>query len=109
MTRIKRILVNTLMNLDQATFNRLKLGGPKYIRVLAANSSGLKLLSEIKLKSNLPIISKFSNHKKLNDSLLQEMIAFDKKSTDLYFTGISQFTNKANMNMDFLTSPYIKK
>lgn len=108
MTRIKRILIHTLMNLNKSTFRELNSTGPRYIRVLAANKSGLELLSQVKLKSDLPIITKFSNYKKLNDNLLEDMIAFDKKSTDLYFTGLNPFSKRANMNLDFLTSPYIQ-
>lgn len=108
-TRIKRILIHALMDFDKDTFKRLDIEGPKYIRVLGANNNGLDLLSEIKLKSNLPIITKFSNYNKLNDKTLNEMINFDKKSTDLYFTGLNKFTQKTNMNLDFLTSPYISK
>ena len=108
-TRIKRILIHALMTLDKTTFKTLDIEGPRYIRVLAANKNGLDLLSEIKLKSKLPIITKFSNYKKLNDETLNEMIGFDKRSSDLYFTGLNKFTGKANMNLDFLTSPYISK
>lgn len=108
-TRIKRILIHSLMNLNKDDFNKLNKVGPRYIRVLGANRNGLNLLNNIKLKSNLPIITKFSNYKKLNDNLLNEMIKFDKLSTDLYFTGLSSFTDKSNMNLDYLTSPYIKK
>ena len=109
MTRIKRILVHALMNLDKNTFDKLNIDGPRYIRVLGSSKDGLKLLSEIKEHSSLPIITKFSNHHKLNDSLLNEMIDFDKRATDLYFTGMSKFTDQANMNLDFLISPYISK
>lgn len=108
-TRIKRILIHTLINLNKDVFNRLNEVGPRYVRVLGANRNGLELLSEIKLKSNLPIITKFSNHKKAGDDLLNEMIEFDKLATDLYFTGLSTFTDVPNMNLDYLTSPYIKK
>lgn len=108
-TRVKRILIHTLMNLDKETFKRINIEGPRYIRVLGANKNGLDLLSEIKLKSKLPIITKFSNYERLDDKILNEMIDFDKKTSDLYFTGLNKFTNKANINLDFLTSPYIKK
>lgn len=107
MTRIKRILIHTLMGLDKNTFYRLNTVGPRYIRVLASNKNGLDILSKIKTSSSLPIITKYSNHQKLNDSLLHEMIHFDKKATDLYFTGISKFKESSNMNLDFFTSPYI--
>ena len=109
MTRIKRILIHALIDLDKDTFDRLNKIGPKYIRVLASNKKGLELLSEIKKNSTIPIITKYSNHQKLNDDLLNEMIRFDKRASDLYFTGMSKFINQSNMNLDFLISPYISK
>ena len=98
-----------MIDLDKNTFNRLNRVGPKYIRVLASNKKGLELLSEIKKNSTVPIITKYSNHQKLNDNLLNEMIYFDKRATDLYFTGMSKFIKQSNMNLDFLISPYILK
>ncbi len=108
-TRIKRILIHALIGLDKDTFKKLDSAGPKYIRVLGANANGLKILSKAKATSTLPIITKFSNHKKSNDNLLDEMIDFDKKATDLYFAGMSKFIKNPSMNLDFLTSPYISK
>ena len=109
MTRIKRILIHALIGLDKETFNTLNAAGPRYVRVLASNKKGLELLGEIKKKSSIPIITKYSNHQKLDDDLLNKMIDFDKRATDLYFTGLSKFTKHANMNLDFLKSPYILK
>lgn len=109
LTRIKRILIHALLGLNRDNFNKLNAIGPKYIRVLAANKNGVELLSKIKANSALPIITKFSNYEKLNDNDLNEMIAFDKKATDIYFTGLSHFNSNANMNLDFLISPYFSK
>lgn len=109
LTRIKRILIHTLIGLDKDISRRLNNSGPKYIRVLGSSQVGLKLLNKIKLNSSLPIITKFSHHKKLNDQTLDEMIAFDKKATDIYFTGMSRFNNNPNMDLDFLISPYFSK
>ena len=103
-TRIQRILVHLMTGLDKNTFKILASQYPTYIRVLAANSKGLFLLRKIKEKSNIPIITKFSHYKKYNNSYLDKIISFDKKSTDLYFMGIDNFS----MNMDYYTSPYIK-
>lgn len=109
LTRIKRILIYALMGLNKDNFKRLNKMGPKYIRVLGASKNGLELLSKIKSNSQLPIITKFSNYEKLNDKDLNEMIAFDKKATDIYFTGISRFNHSPNTNLDFLISPYFSK
>ena len=109
LTRIKRILIYALIGLNKDNFKKLSSVGPKYIRVLGANKNGLYLLGEIKSKSNLPIISKFSNYERLNDKDLNKMILFDKKATDIYFTGLSAFNSNVNMNLDYLISPYFLK
>ncbi|AFS78665.1 protein of unknown function DUF795 [Gottschalkia acidurici 9a] len=80
LTRIKRILTHILVGLKKDTFNKLNSYGPQYIRVLGASKNGIKILSDIKYKSNLPIITKFSNYNKFNNETLNEMIELDKKS-----------------------------
>lgn len=109
LTRIKRLLMHTLLDFDKDTAKRFKMSGPRYIRVLGASKNGVELLSLIKQRGSLPIITKFSGHEKLGDVLLDEMISFDKKATDLFFTGLSQFTSETNMNKDFTTTPYFAK
>ena len=101
--------MHTLLDFDKDTAKRFKMSGPRYIRVLGASKNGVELLSLIKQRGSLPIITKFSGHEKLGDVLLDEMISFDKKATDLFFTGLSQFTSETNMNKDFTTTPYFAK
>jgi hypothetical protein len=81
---------------------------PKYIRILGANKKGLKILKEIKKKSDVKIISKFSNYKKISDPLLEKMILLEKKATDIYYMGIRKPPESYRGNMDYFTPPYIK-
>lgn len=106
-TRIQRILAHLMLNLDKPTFLRLNNVYPKYIRALGMNKNGMKLLKEIKNNTTIPIINKFSDYKKYHDSMLEEMIHYDKLATDLFFLGLHDEKNRYG-NKDFTTSPYIK-
>lgn len=105
-TRLQRIMCHLLIGVYREEIEFLHGHGPQYIRVLAMNNKGIKLLNEIKNKSDLPIITKFADHGKFNNSILDKMIDIDKKATDIYFLGIN---HSKPYNMDYITSPYIKK
>jgi len=107
-TRLQRILIHLLLGINKDTFLRMHSYGPQYIRILGINKKGIELLSKIKDSSKLPIITKFSSFKKSDNLILKEMIEIDKRATDVYFTGLNHSDN-ATANLDFLTTPYIKK
>ncbi|WP_077367383.1 nucleotidyltransferase [Anaerosalibacter sp. Marseille-P3206] len=107
-SRIQRILIQLLLNLDKKTFIRLNNSYPNYIRVLGMNEKGMFLLRKIKSNSKLPIINRFSDYYKYKNPYLDEIIQYDKIATDLFFLGLG--TNQINLgNKDFTTSPYINK
>lgn len=105
-TRIQRLLVHLINKLYKDKFEELYKDYPSYIRVLGANKKGLILLNNIKQNSTLPIITKFADYKHYNNKVLKEMLAFDKKATDLFFIGLN--SPKTCSNMDYFISPYIK-
>ncbi|MFA5576981.1 MAG: nucleotidyltransferase [Tissierellaceae bacterium] len=105
-TRIQRILIHLLNQLDRQTFIYLYSSYPAYIRVLGSNQKGLLLLNKIKKKSSLPIITKFADYKGFRNKALDESIIFDKRATDIFFIGL-QGDNSLS-NMDYYNSPYIK-
>jgi len=105
-TRIQRLMIHLLNQLDGPIFKELYENYPSYIRVLGANSKGLILLNRIKENSSLPIITKFADHRKYQDDFLAKTLQFDKKSTDIFFLGIDN--PRALSNMDYYISPYIK-
>ena len=107
-TRIQRILIHLLLNMNKDEFSLFNKSYPKYIRILGANKKGLKILKEIKKKSDVKIISKFSNYKKISDPLLEKMILLEKKATDIYYMGIRKPPESYRGNMDYFTPPYIK-
>lgn len=106
-TRIQRILVHLLINLEKDIFKNLLPHHPSYIRVLGTNKKGFLLLNKINENSTVPIITKFANYTRYNDPYLKETIEFDKKATDLFYFGLN--SSNPLMNMDYYTSPYIKK
>lgn len=105
-TRIQRLLIHLLNQLDGSTFRELYTSYPSYIRVLGANKNGLILLNRIKEESSIPIITKFADYKVHKDKDLERILSFDKKATDIFFMGISG--SKVLANMDYYNSPYIK-
>lgn len=106
-TRLQRILLHILLNIDRESFLSLHKYGPLYIRVLGSNKKGLKILKKIKENSTLPIITKFADYQKVKDDLLKRMIKFDKDATNIYFLGLTNY-NGNKSNLDYFTSPYIK-
>lgn len=106
-TRIQRILIHLMTNLKKDIFENLLPYHPSYIRVLGTNKKGFLLLNNIKENSTVPIVTKFADFTKYNDPYLKQIIEFDKKSTDLFYFGLN--LDKPLMNMDYYTSPYIKK
>lgn len=105
-TRIQRIFMHLLLDLDKSLIKESYLGDPEYIRVLASNKKGLFLLNKIKKESPVKIISKFSNYKKYNINKINTFLEFEKKATDIYFLGLG--LKKPLTDMDYYTSPYIK-
>lgn len=107
-TRLQRSLIHILLGMDSDTFKNIYESGPQYIRVLGMNKKGIELLHIIKNKNNLPILTKFSDIKKYNSNSFNYMINLDKKATDIYYL-FAHESKKNISNLDYYTSPYIKK
>lgn len=105
-TRIQRILTHLLNNIFGSTIQDIYSKEVPYIRFLGANQKGLELLSLIKEKSNIPILTKFSHHENIKNDIVDQFIYYEKNATDLYYFGLNMKNPK---NMDYKTSPYIKK
>ena len=91
LSRIRRTLLSILIGLDKE-IGRIP---PSYLRVLGANSTGKKLLSKIKEKSDLTIITKTADFKNFNKSL-----DLDIRTTDIYNIIQGKKTGE-----DYYTSP----
>ncbi|WP_297519445.1 nucleotidyltransferase [uncultured Clostridium sp.] len=97
-TRISRILCHVFLGIDKVLYDMLK-ERPNYIRVLALNKKGGKVLKKIKDTSDIEIITKVP--RKISNPLL----ALDVKATNLY----SLLNPSLKESSDYLLSPIIKK
>jgi hypothetical protein len=81
-----------------------------YIRILAFNDKGRKIIKTIKNNSQINIINKFSNVSFIDDEISKIMINYDIKSTNLY--NAIYFKNNKDLlkgPMDYYTAPiYVK-
>lgn len=107
-TRLQRLLIHSLLQISNEKFKRLFKTGPQYIRPLAANTSGLKLLNEINKKSKLPIISKFSRFADETNQPYHESLMLDKLASDMFYLGLPA-SKSAKGNFDYYKSFFIKK
>lgn len=103
MTRIKRILINILLEITKSDVETFDLIHPKYIRVLGADKKGMEILRILNDNKDLSIITNLSKFKSDNPLLLKQL-SYDLKSSDLY----SLFKNE-DLCQDYTQTPYIKK
>ncbi len=84
-TRIQRILFSLLIGLDSEKFERFNsTGGPAYIRVLGFSRTGRRLLSEIRGKTALPVITRAAGSKNTSFPCAAEMLALEAAASDQY-------------------------
>ncbi|WP_207642071.1 nucleotidyltransferase [Syntrophomonas zehnderi] len=108
LARINRTLLYILLDVQArqiAAFDEL---GPNYLHILGFSTQGQKILQEIKDKTNLPVLNRGSNVKKLHqdksDPLTQAMLDLDIRSTDIY-TLLYPNPRERRGGQDFTTSP----
>ncbi len=96
-TKIRRALVNIILDIKKDTFNKCILGNLTYAHVLAMNENGKKIISKISKTSNIPLLTSINDKfiKKLDEDTLG-MINIDIKSSNIH----SIISNK-NLNFDF--------
>ncbi len=90
-TRIMRIISCMMMGLGRDKLDKFVERGPLYIRVLAADETGVRLMKEIKRGSSLDIITNLGSADLTKDQ--REMITFDIAASDLL--------NLAMINKDY--------
>ncbi len=94
LARIRRSLLSILIGIDK----EIATAPPSYLRILGANAKGREILSEIKKKSDLTIITKTADFKNFNKSF-----NYDIKATDIY-----NIIQKRKTGEDFYKSPIMK-
>lgn len=103
-TRIKRVLIHSLLNLNKHNVNEIVNNKINYCRVLGFNDKGAKLLRHIKSKelNDLALITNINKEiEGLDNRWL--LINYDVLASDLY-----NLTRKTSLyeNSDFVVKPY---
>lgn len=97
LSRIKRILVNILLNIYKDDFNLLKENNSNYAHILAFNHDKKDLLSHISNTSNIPVIPS------LNNKTLSYLNKYQKLSLDIdiYASNIYSMLINQKINKDY--------
>lgn len=98
-TRISRILTSLFIGLEDYDINNIISTSSNYIRPLAFNSTGIKILKEIKLQGNIEIVNKIP--KKITNPMLNLDI-LGTKAYSILNSSISPYE-------DYVKSPYYLK
>lgn len=99
LSRIKRILVNILLNISKEDFNLLKENNSNYVHILAFNHDKKDLLSHISNTSNIPVISSLNNKTLSNLNKYQNLsLDIDIYASNIYSMLINQKINKDYTN-----------
>lgn len=96
-TRILRLLTQYFIGFESYNIEELRKESCPYARILGFNTKGKEILSILKRKSIIPIITKFPKNN------LSPHLSLDLKSTNAY----SIINKSTPYNEDYLTSPII--
>lgn len=111
MSKIRRLLLYALFNVSQEFLSRCNELGPQYLRILGFNNRGRQLLSVIKRKSKIPVLSVCSLYRKVlqkvlkdktgrfvvDPELFEKQLLFDVQSTSIHSL---LFPNKSERSAD---------
>jgi predicted nucleotidyltransferase len=87
-TRIQRILFSALIGLTDAMFESFNSsGGPAYIRILGFSNAGRRLLSSIRGRTALPVITKTANYTSSALPGVSDMLRLESVASDQYVLG----------------------
>lgn len=98
-TRINRILTSFFIGLEDYNLKSIKKNNINFIRPLAFNSTGIKILKEIKNNSELEILNKIPKY------IDNPMLEINLKATRAY----SILNKSISPIEDYLKTPYIHK
>lgn len=97
LSKIKRILINILLNITKTDFDKLKSEDANYAHILAFNHNKKELLSNLCNNSKIPVLTSLN---KKNISILnskqKKLLDFDIYSSNIY-SGL----NKTKLNKDY--------
>lgn len=108
-TRLQRLLIHALLGTTKEQIAVFDANGPEYIRVLAFNETGRKLLRGMQKQAKLPVITKTTRYldsqsRYRPENNLEAMLSIDTLASDLYALALPQANNRQG-GRDFLQSP----
>lgn len=97
LSKIKRILINIILNISKSDFKSTKESTSNYAHILAFNHEKREILSILSSNSKIPIITNLKKItlNKLNSSQLRLL------NFDIYSSNIHSMLNNSNMNKDY--------
>lgn len=98
-TKISRSLFHILLGMKQETVDQLvDIGMAQYVRILGFKKEASELLHQIKQKSEIPVISKMADAKKMLSGIALESFEMDIYATQVYNGIVMNYTNQAPNN-----------
>ena len=106
-TRIRRLLIHTLLDLRKDDFFRILNAGTLYARVLGFSKQGASLLKKIKKTqcATIPVITNIHSEETA-DERIRELMDYDIRSSDLYHL---VFNGDVYKESDHRQKPYFKR
>jgi len=106
-TRIRRLLIHTLLDLRKDDFFRILDAGTLYARVLGLSKRGGALLRQIKKTqcARIPIITNI-HCEETADETIKELLDYDIRSADLYHL---IFNGSVDIESDHRRKPYVQR
>ncbi len=98
-TRIQRLILHALLGITQEMLDNYKQS-PQYVRVLAFNKTGEKVLSKISSRSHLPIITSVNKFLKVANDNAKKMLEIDILASNIYTLGY-QVPDFRKVNLDY--------
>ena len=103
---VKRLILNIALDIKKEDFNMLKgLKSLGYIKVLDFNEQGKKILAKIKKSSDIPIITKASKLRGIDNYAVKRLLEINQKASDLYVLGYQNKKYKFG-GQEFTTNNY---
>lgn len=110
LTRIKRSLLYILFSMKTSEVDNFDQHGPQYIHLLGFSAKGQKILQAIKINSQLTIMNRASDMKRVCEQLppsaYSQMANLDRRASDVYSLLYPNPDERKGL-LDYITSPII--
>lgn len=103
MSKIKRMLINILLNITKVDFNNAITNNIAYAHVLACSEEGKKLFSKISTKSNIPLITS------INSNVLNSLNTENENALKLLYNDILSTNIYLSLIHDKINSDYTNR